>query len=84
MGTYHDDGYSADVAGFFVISSGRIRLAKTNGRAFVVAEPCELPPGTEGDLLTIIDGKAESRRVVIPEGVFRGQTSVRYEVAAPF
>lgn len=84
MGTYHEYGYSADVEGFFVIRGERVRLAKTNGRTFVLAEPCELPPGAEGDLLTIVDGESNSRRVVLPEGVCQGQTVVKYLVAAPF
>ena len=84
MGTFHKDGYSADVAGFFVFGGERFRLAKTNGRRFVVADPCELSPGAEGDLITIVDGIEDSRRVVLPEGVCRGQTIVEYVVAAPF
>lgn len=84
MGTFHKDGYSADVAAFFVVSGDRIPLAKTNDRTFVLAEDRELPPGAEGDLLTIVDGKAGSRRVILPDGVCSGQTLVKYKVAAPF
>jgi len=84
MGTFHKDGYSADVAGFFVTSRIRIRLAKTNGCTFAVAESCEFSPGTEGELLTIVDGVEDSRRVVLPDGVCLGQTFVKYKVTAPF
>jgi hypothetical protein len=84
MGIYHENGYSADVEGFFVIRGNRVRLAKTNGYTFVLAESCELPPGAEGELLTVVDGNSNSRRVVLPDGVLRGQTLVKYEVAAPF
>jgi len=84
MGTHHESGYSADVEGFFVYAGKRIRLAKTNGCAFVLAEPCELPPDSEGDLLVIVDGKSSSRRVVLPEGVQIGQTLVEYHMAVPF
>ncbi|HVX60225.1 MAG TPA: hypothetical protein VHC19_06485 [Pirellulales bacterium] len=84
MGIRHEYGYSAEVEGFFVTKEKRIRLAKTNGSAFVLAEPCELPPGIEGDLLVIIDGNAHSQRVVLPNGVERGQTAVNYALAAPF
>jgi hypothetical protein len=84
MGTYHEYGYSAEVEGFFVIRGSRVRLAKTNGCTFVLAESCELPPGAEGELLTVVDGKANSRRVVLPDGVLSGQTLVKYLVAAPF
>jgi hypothetical protein len=84
MGIHHEHGYSAEVEGFFVVGSTRIRLAKTNGCTFVVAEPCELSPGTEGDLLVIVDGSKSSRRVVIDGGVALGQRLVGYRVAAPF
>jgi hypothetical protein len=84
MGIHHETGYSADVEGFFVVNGEYIRLAKSNGSTFVLAEQCELPPRTEGDLLTIIDGHRDSRRVIIPDGVFVGQTAVGYKVVAPF
>lgn len=85
MGTHHEDGYSADVEGFLVVGGNtRIRLAKTNGCTVVLAEPCELAPRTEADLLVIVDGRANSRRVILPNGVVQGQTMVPYLVAAPF
>ncbi len=56
MGIRHEYGYSADVEGFFVTDSKRFRLAKTNDATLVLAEPCELPPGIEGELLIIVDG----------------------------
>ena len=84
MGVYHENGYSADVEGYLVIRGTRIRLAKTNRGSIVLAEPCELPPGTVGDLLIIVDGKKSSRLVTLPCGVARGQTQVNYTVAAPF
>jgi hypothetical protein len=84
MGTQRKDGYSADVEGFFVAEGNRVRLAKSNGCSFVLAEPRELPAGIEGDLLVIVDGKANSRHVVLPKGAGRGQTIVEYKVLAPF
>lgn len=72
------------MAGFFVTSKIKVRLAKTNGSTFTVAESCEFSPGEEGALLTIVDGIKDSRRVVLPDGVCLGQTIVKYEVAAPF
>lgn len=80
----HEHGYSADVEGFLVVGGTRIRLAKTNGQTMVVADPCELSPGAEGELLVIVDGSKSSRRVVIEDGIVRGQTIVKYRVAAPF
>lgn len=85
MGVYHENGYSADVEGFLVVRGGpRVRLAKTNGATFTLAEPCELSPGTLGELVVIVDGKKSSRLVTLPGGVSFGQTLVRYAVAAPF
>ncbi len=85
MGVHHENGYSADVEGFLVVRGGpRIRLAKTNGDTLTLAESCELAPGTLGELLVIVDGKKNSRLVVLPRGVSMGQSLVRYTVAAPF
>lgn len=84
MGIHHADGYSADVEGFFVVDKIRIRLAKTNGCTFVLAEHCTLPPGMEGDLLVIVDGKSSSRRIEVTDGIVPGQTVVRYQTAVPF
>jgi hypothetical protein len=84
MGTQHKHGYSADVEGFLVIEGKRIRLAKTNGQTLVLAEMCELPPGIEGELLVIVDGFSDSKRVVVKDGILPGQTIVEYEVTAPF
>ncbi len=33
---------------------------------------------------TIVDGRANSQRIVLPEGVGQGQTSISYSVVAPF
>ena len=77
-------GYSAHVEGFFVVGSNRFRVAKSSGERFCLAEPCELPPGTEGDLVVIVDGSASSRRVVVKNCVTEGYTAVEYDVLAPF
>jgi hypothetical protein len=84
MGVHHEDGYSASVEGYFVTSNRRIRLAKTNGSKFVLAEPCELAPGTTGELVVIVDGEENVRSVSVVDGVVPGQTHVDYEVTAPF
>jgi hypothetical protein len=84
MGTYHKDGYSAYVEGFFVVDGRRFRVAKSDHRRFVLCESCTVPPGTEGDMVVIVDGSASSRRVTIPAGIQEGQTTVDYIVACPF
>lgn len=82
--TRENGGYSAHVEGFLVLDGRRIRVAKTNGETITLAEACELPPGTEGDLLIIIDGDADSKRIELPDGVALGQRAVRYQHAVPF
>lgn len=77
-------GYSADVSGYFVLDGKRIRLAKTNGKEFVLAEPCELEPGAEGELLVIVDGQRSSRFVKLPQGTVSGRAAIEYTVTAPF
>jgi hypothetical protein len=84
MGVHHEDGYSASVEGYFVVGERRIRLAKTNGSAFVLAESCELAPGTAGELVVIVDGEENVRSVAVVDGVVAGQTVVEYKVTAPF
>ena len=77
-------GYSASVEGFLVANGSPFRLAKTNGVTFVLAEACELPLNTEADLVIIVDGDSDSKRIVLPDGVALGQMSVRYLEAVPF
>ena len=84
MGRQYEDGYSADVEGFLVVGSSRFRLAKTNGCTLVLAESCELAPGTAGEIVLVIDGNASSRLVVLPDGVPKGQNVASYTVTAPF
>jgi hypothetical protein len=85
MGVHHEDGYSASVEGYFVIGERRIRLAKTNGGTFVLAEPLEeLGPGTAGELVVIVDGEENVRSVAVVDGIIAGQTTVGYKVIAPF
>jgi hypothetical protein len=80
MGIHHKDGYSASVEGFLVVGVERFRLAKTNGQTITLAESCELSPGTECELLVIVDGNASARCVRLPEGVTMGQSVIKYEV----
>lgn len=85
MGILRESGYSATAELFFApTDQERIPLAKTGSTRFVLAAPCELPPGTSGDLIVIVDGRPDSRRVVLPTGVAQGQTTVSYDVEAPF
>ena len=79
-----DGGYSASVQGFLVVAGSRYQLAKTNGETLHLADPCELPPGTEAEMHIIVDGDDNSKRIVLPAGVALGQTRVPYEVAVPF
>jgi hypothetical protein len=84
MGIHRDNGYSAIVSAFFAAGGEQFALAKTNGASFVLAESQELAPGTEGDLVVVVDGEASSRRVTLPDGAILGETTVGYRVVAPF
>ena len=78
------NGYSAHIEGYLVVGNLRFRLALTNGVNFLLAEDCELEPGTNAELLVIIDGEADTRRIELPDGVALGQRRVRYQEAIPF
>ena len=78
MGVHHQDGFSAAVEGFLVVGGDRFRLAKSNGQSFALAEPCDLQPGSEAELLIVIEGNATTRRVMLPEGIVHGQVVVKY------
>ncbi len=84
MGRQYADGYSASVEGFLVVRGQRYRLAKTNNLSFTLADDCELPPGSEGELIVTVDGNSFSRTISLPCGIVLGQTTVDYTVAAPF
>jgi len=84
MGIHHKDGYSADVEGYLVVNGARYRVAKTNAETFVLADPCEVPPGASAELLVIIDGISTADPIEIPAGILGGQRIVPYTVAAPF
>ena len=85
MGIPRENGYSASVQGFLVSGGRRYRLAKTNGVRLVLVEPtCELPPGAEAEMLIIVDGDCDSKRIMLPDGVAPGQQSARYEQLVPF
>ena len=84
MGINREHGYSATVEGFFVLDGERIRLAKTNGKQFVLAESRDLPAGATGELLVIVDGQKDSRLVTLPTGAIKGQALVDYRVSTPF
>lgn len=84
MGIRHEDGYSANVEGHLVVDNARFQLAKSNGSTFVLADACELSPGTIGELVITVDGETDIRLIELPSGVPRGQFIVEYREAAPF
>jgi len=82
MGTHHSDGgYSASVEAFVVVDERPIRLAKTNGVTFSLAEPSDLslPGEIQAELIVIVDGARKSRRITLREGLSIGQTTVPYD-----
>jgi hypothetical protein len=84
MGMHHADGYSATVQGFLVVDGRRIRVAKTNEALITLADRCELPPGTEGELIVTVDGNSFSQTIRLPSGMSLDQSTTDYTVAAPF
>lgn len=84
MGIVREFGYSASVEGFLVLKGERLRLAKTNGCTFVLADSRDLPPGTTGELVVIVDGRPDTKSVRLPDGATKETPIVRYEVEAPF
>jgi len=84
MGIQRENGYSATVEAFLVVADQHIRLAKTGPDEITLVEPCELPPGAEGELVIIVDGHSDSQTVVLDDGAIRGRQEVRYSVAVPF
>ena len=84
MGIQRENGYSATVEAFLIVGDQHIRLAKTGPEKVVLVEPCELAPGTEGQLVMIVDGYREARTVVLDEGADGERREVRYSVAVPF
>ena len=85
MGIARENGYSASVEGFLVVAGCRYRVAKTNATHLVLVEPsCQLGPGTEAELLIIVDGDTDSTRITLPTGIAPGQQRVPYEELVPF
>jgi hypothetical protein len=84
MGIQRENGYSASVEAFLAFGERRLSVAKTGRDSVVLVEPCELPRGTECELVTIVDGRRNSRSIVLDEGAISGRREVRYSVAVPF
>ena len=84
MGIQRENGYSATVEAYFCINEQRVRLARTNGCTFDFAQPQQLPPGTCGTLLVIVDGQEHAKTIQLPGGASNDETSVQYRVIAPF
>lgn len=84
MGIQRDNGYSATVEAFLEVGESKIRLAKTGRTTLAFAEACELPPGTEGELVVCVDGHCDTRSVVLLDGLMPGQRVAAYAVTVPF
>lgn len=78
MGIQRGNGYSASVEAFLAVGESKIRLAKTGRTTIAFAEACELPPGTEGELVVCVDGHCDTRSVVLPDGLPLGQRVATY------
>lgn len=84
MGIQRENGYSATVQAFLSVGDLVIRLAKTGRTTLTFAESCELPPGTEGELVVYVDGHADTRGICLLDGLAIGQRVAGYTVTTPF
>jgi hypothetical protein len=84
MGFHRKDGYSASVEAYLVVQGVRYDVAKTSADEVVLAEPCELAPGCEAELVVIVDGHRNARAIVLDDGVSLGTHAARYSAAVPF
>jgi hypothetical protein len=84
MGIHRKDGYSATVEAYLLVQGVRYEVAKTSADEVVVAEPCDLAPGCEAELVVIVDGQRYSRAIVLDDGLARGRHEARYSAAVPF
>ena len=84
MGIQRENGYSATVQAFLSVGDLMIRLAKTGRSSLTFADLCELPPGTEGQLVVCVDGHEDTRGICILDGLAYGQRVAAYSVTTPF
>jgi hypothetical protein len=84
MGIQRENGYSASVEAFLAVGDLLIRVARTSRDFLTLSQPCEFPPGTEGELVVSVDGHREARGITLNEGVAQGQRVVPYRVTVPF
>jgi hypothetical protein len=84
MDNQRQNAYSAMVRAYLRVGSDTFGVAKINGKQLTLAEPCELSPGSQGQLVVIVDDHQSARTVVLPDGVDQGQREAHYSVVAPF
>ena len=61
--------------------NGRILDVGQVGHKFLVlAEPCDVPPGTEGELVVTVDDKETVQRVVLYDGIRHAATVVPFSL----
>jgi hypothetical protein len=75
---WNDGGYSSDVAGCLRVGERSFRIAQTGPNSFILRDPCELPPGTEGTIVISVDGDEREIHAFLQNGVAIGCSEVQY------
>ena len=61
--------YSATVDLRLRINGRILDVGQVGHKFLILAESYEVPPGTEGELIVIVDGEESVHRVNLPEGI---------------
>jgi hypothetical protein len=72
----HD--YSATVDLRLRVNGRILDVGQVGHKFLILAEPCEVPPGTEADLIVTVDGKETVQRVELHEGITRHSNLVSF------
>jgi hypothetical protein len=79
MGNRWKDGYSASVELYLLVGGERFRVAQVGPKSFVLKDDDALiPPGTEGYLVIIVDGRKKSYPILLHQGTTAGCEKVAY------
>ncbi|HEX4146901.1 MAG TPA: hypothetical protein VHY91_25615 [Pirellulales bacterium] len=79
MGKRWKDGYSASVELYVLVGDKRFGVAQVGPSFFVLKDQeVAIPPGTDGRLVIIIDGREKSYPIFMQRGALAGCDEVAY------
>jgi hypothetical protein len=61
--------YSVNIAGRLVVDGKILAIGQICGRHLVVIDDCDLPPGTEAQLIVTVDGREKVSHILLPHGL---------------